>query len=388
MKEADALQEAGHEVVVLYNYIIGWAEEADAQLLQTKTWQYFQVGGSPKKSFWTYQMSRVRFKVFQKLYAVFKTKFLIAERAQFRCFDALLKKAIQLKGDLYMAHNTGALPVAVLAAKFHQAKCGFDFEDYHRGENNASGFLERVIYLENKYVPQLDFVTASSPLITEKIKSHFPSAKVQTVLNCFSIQSLQAEPTQLTSGAIKLGWFSQTIGKGRGLEELIMALKDMPKGAFELHLLGNVSEEMKQFFTQLGEAKNGGLDIHWYAPMAPDDIFVWAGKMDVGLALETGKDENNKLALSNKIFTYLLAGNAILFSDTQAQRGFYESHSEIGLLFQSGNTEELKRSLLHFHEHREELLQMRKKGWDLARMKYNWEEEGKGLVAFVEIASQ
>src|SRR5205823_4048733 len=43
---------------------------------------------------------------------------------------------------------------------------------------------------------------------------------------------------------------------------------------------------------------------------------------DVGLAVEPGFSVNNRLALSNKAFTYVLAGLAVILTDTPGQREF------------------------------------------------------------------
>ena len=43
---------------------------------------------------------------------------------------------------------------------------------------------------------------------------------------------------------------------------------------------------------------------------------------DIGLSLETGAIPNTRVLLSNKVFTYLLAGLATIYSDTPAQRAF------------------------------------------------------------------
>ena len=39
VKEADALSAAGHEVIVVYNYFIKWADENDQLLLAKKSWK-------------------------------------------------------------------------------------------------------------------------------------------------------------------------------------------------------------------------------------------------------------------------------------------------------------------------------------------------------------
>ena len=49
------------------------------------------------------------------------------------------------------------------------------------------------------------------------------------------------------------------------------------------------------------------------------DGATWRRAYDIGLSLETDASENRRLCLTNKIFTYLLAGVPVMMSDTPAQ---------------------------------------------------------------------
>lgn len=378
VKVADALSAAGHEVEMLYNYFVDWADSADKKLLPQVSWKARLIGGSPVIHTLLFKVSKIKYKIYRSLYRIFGNRFQLAERSKSRCFDGLLQKAKSIKADWYIAHNLGALPVAVLAAKYHQAKCAFDFEDYHRGENTDPEFLKRVTYLEEKYVPQLDQITAASPLISSQVKTHFPEFEVTTILNCFSIKHLQFPQQKNVDGPIRLGWFSQTIGAGRGLEALLGALREMPNGHFELHLLGNYTDTIRQQFDSMMGANAKAL--HWYKPVASDEIFDWASKMDVGLALEIPNTINHDICLSNKIFTYLLAGNALLFSNTKGQQQFYEENPGIGLLVRNGRTDDLKDALMHVYNDREALHAMKLNAYECAKIRYHWELEGQKLL--------
>jgi hypothetical protein len=187
VKEADSLSNAGFDVTVLYSFFIEWAQEKDEALLKNVLWKYKMVGGHGNDSKLLYFFTRLRFKTNRIINRYVGNKFLLAERAQARTYDELLQAAKKIKADWYIGHNLGALSITVKAAKHNDAKAGFDFEDYHRGENNEAKKEEinRIIYLENKYVTLLDYISAASPLIAEKIGEHFPLQKktIITLLN-------------------------------------------------------------------------------------------------------------------------------------------------------------------------------------------------------------
>jgi hypothetical protein len=44
-----------------------------------------------------------------------------------------------------------------------------------------------------------------------------------------------------------------------------------------------------------------------------------SAQADIGLALEPGTTPNNDIAISNKLYTYILAGNAVVASNTSGQ---------------------------------------------------------------------
>jgi glycosyltransferase involved in cell wall biosynthesis len=134
----------------------------------------------------------------------------------------------------------------------------------------------------------------------------------------------------------------------------------------------------------MGKYGESDLDINFIQPLPQAELFKIASMNDIGLALETGKDLNNGIALSNKIFTYLLAGNAIIFSDTDAQRQFYEENTEVGLLYHSGDVESLQKLLSRILANPEMVDDMKRNALRAATERHNWEMESQKLTAIIE----
>ena len=77
-------------------------------------------------------------------------------------------------------------------------------------------------------------------------------------------------------------------------------------------------------------------------PLAPPEQLVErAAQHDVGLALEPGETPNRRVAVTNKILNYFLAGLAIAASDVPGQRGIMERAPGAGFLFPSGDANAL-----------------------------------------------
>src|SRR5262249_36659143 len=128
-----------------------------------------------------------------------------------------------------------------------------------------------------------------------------------------------APPGCGTRGALSIYWFSQTIGPGRGLEQVITAMGRARK-PIKLAIRGSDFLGYSAVLRALA-AKAGVADaVSFLPPGPPDEMARFAAEHDVGLACEIGSPPNRAISLTNKIFVYLLAGIPVLLSDTPAQR--------------------------------------------------------------------
>ena len=151
VKEANALAQAGYEVTVVYPYMTDWAVPIDREIINKAHWRAMLVGGTPQKDKLTYHWSRIR----RKLHASFGKSLHSIERSYCRAYDEILKELIGLRADLYIGHNPGALAVAYRAAESVGAPCGFDAEDYHRGEQDIQSKSSSVIHqLQSGVLPE------------------------------------------------------------------------------------------------------------------------------------------------------------------------------------------------------------------------------------------
>lgn len=383
VKEADALQNAGYEVTVLYSSFINWADSTDKELLSGVRWKHKLVGGSPSQQQNVYWFTRLRFKLTGILLKYFGMKFSLAERSQARAYDELLREGKGIKADWYIGHNLGALPVAVKAAKFNSAKAGFDFEDYHRGENVIKGIdYDRKVYLENKYVPELGYFSGASDMITAITKKNHPNfgGVFTTIYNCFPASQQPPLRTEMVNSKLSLFWFSQTVGFKRGLEEVIEALKILDDPLIQLTIAGRIDVYFKRYVDGLDDCTKKR--IHFAGIVQPGLLPVFASKFDVGLALETGFSENNKMALSNKVFTYLLAGNAVIFSETDMQLDFNKKY-HAGESFPVNNINALVEKIASYKNEAKLNLQ-RTHNFNLAKESLNWEMESKKLLDIIK----
>lgn len=389
VKEADALSDAGYEVTVLYQYWDSWAELADQKLLSQKKWKPICLGGKPLENKLIYFLTRSIHKISRKLYGYLGNHFYLAEFSSYRSFLLLYLKARKLKADLYISHNLGSLAPAVWASKKNHAKCGFDAEDFHRHERTSDSNDPDVIlksYLENKYIPQLNYLTTASPLINEQYHSLFPSLQPQAILNVFPKTNISPSKPYQKENPLKLFWFSQKIGPDRGIEDVFSALKYLDGLNIEFHLLGKPRPGIKNKFDRIIE----DLDfvhqpfIFYYPPVDEQSLMAMTATFDIGLALEPGFSPNNHIALSNKIFTYLSVGLCLICSNSKAQKKFMEENQDIGSIYPIGNEKDLAKIIKHLYDYPEILNHKKLVAFDLAQTICNWETESQKFLTLIK----
>ena len=376
LKEASSLSNAGYEIHIVFTQYLEYLVAEDTKILSIHPdWKYSNFLWTPIKKTLRLKTALVQ-KITRWIYPIIRLNELIINRN----YNWQLQLAIEIKADLYIAHNLGALPVAVNAAKANKTKCGFDAEDFHRNEisDDVNSFDVRLKkYIEDEYLKEIDYFTAASPLIANAYKDLYPKLDPIIINNVFDIKN-QPEININKNNVLKLFWFSQTVGRNRGLEDIIEALNLINNSLIELHFLGELSPESQRYFNNLAT-----FEIQYYTPIEADEIFDFASKFDIGLALEPGFCFNNKIALSNKIFTYLISGLAILASNTAAQQDFLQENKNIGELYQIGNTKALADIITKLFYNREHLNEYKRNSFNLAQSKYNWELEQNKFLKIV-----
>jgi glycosyltransferase involved in cell wall biosynthesis len=384
VKEADALSDAGYQVTVLYAYWNSWGTKFDRELIPTKKWKAICVGGDPERSPFLYFLSRLIHKianiVSRKTHGKYLAEIAIARAAYF-----LSRKAKKHQADLYIGHNLGALSATINAAKANRKPCGFDAEDFHRFEtsnNLADVDVLLKINLENRYLPHINYLTASSPFIAEAYQQLFPYKNPVIVLNSFPRNLTIHKPVLNEDRPIKLLWFSQTIGPKRGIEDIVNALYLLTDYRFELHLLGYLSKENKVVFAD-NLIGNKPVSIHFHEPLNPSELSFFSSQFDIGLALEPAFSINNDIALSNKIFTYLQAGLCVIGSDTRAHCDFWSQYPAIGKIYKKGDPQALAGILLYYYQRRDKLFECRKAAFKASNEQLNWENESKGFLKLI-----
>jgi hypothetical protein len=120
--------------------------------------------------------------------------------------------------------------------------------------------------------------------------------------------------------------------------------------------------------------------LHVLPPAAPSEMERLAANYDLGLVGETGHTPNRRIALTNKQFTYLLAGVPAVMSDTPAHRAFAAEAGAAACLYRVDDAENLAVALDSLLCDADALAMARATAWRLGRERFNWDIEKAALL--------
>ncbi|HEV3413453.1 MAG TPA: glycosyltransferase [Puia sp.] len=322
LKEADALDAGGYEVVVVTISNDGRQAAFDEELMRARKWRLRTVGfrkeRRDERRHWLFLSVKQRLYL---LMAKISLRWGIAERAAEKAFDGLVRLAKAERADLYIAHHAEALGAAYSAARTNRARFGFDAEDFHTGMEDPGAGTSKVIgRLERKYLPFCDHLTAASKGIAEAYRDKYGIRLPQVILNVVPLEDLAVRAVRTP---VKFYWYSQVIGPNRGIELLLDAASRITL-PFEIHLRGKVYSEgymngLKQRFGGHGLWER----IFLHEPILPAKLISDANQFDIGLALESAVSINRNICVTNKVFSYLMSRLFIVGTDTYGQKDIF-----------------------------------------------------------------
>ena len=386
VKEADALAEAGYTVHVLCVDCGLWPSETDSSVMAARPWACRYVGGMVHSRPLMHRIARLRLALTRRMLRVFPESEILQRAAMVRVGPELEAAALQHPAKLYIAHHAAVLPAAARAAAKFGGKVGYDAEDFYTGLQAPPAIERCAADIERKYLPACDYVTASTREIAAAYVEKYHISPPVTVLNVFPLaQRPTAFRTGITRGPLRLYWFSQCIGAGRGLEDVVRALGLLGDCEIELHLRGNWQAGYRERLLALaGSVGVRGDRIVSHAPAPPDDMVRLAAEYDIGLALEQPVDRNKLVCLSNKLFVYLLAGNAVAATNVGAQQSLIAEVGAAGWCYVPGDISSLAGRLHKWSLDRRSLEAARRRAWEWGEQRYNWDIEQRAFLDAVK----
>ncbi|MDB5451806.1 MAG: hypothetical protein JWO33_384 [Caulobacteraceae bacterium] len=382
VKEAEALAEVGHQVRVISTRSLELVDRRDDEILASASWSSTRID---------LRRGRMRRKLRSTWLAGLQRLAGPMEFAYAPAVTELVGHARAHPADLYIAHYVAALPAVARAARTHGGRFAYDAEDFHLGDPPEDRGFDReraaIRAIEGRYLDDCAYMTAASPGIADAYAQAYGVARPTVVLNVFPRSQGVAAPTPRGDAepGPSIYWFSQTLGPDRGLECAVKAIA-LARSRPHLYLRGDPTPGYVDHLAALGRSVGVPERLHFLEPEPPSKMAELASAYDLGLVAETGFTPNHRIALSNKQFTYLLAGVPALLSDTPGHCAIAEQAEGAAFLFRSEDAGSLAEQVDRLLGDPEALAQARRRAFELGRTRFNWEIEKATLLDCVSRA--
>lgn len=377
LKEAIALSTNDHPVYILNSITSQDLHQQDLDLIKSYAAIHIQhVSDLTKKN-----LNSFIDRAFYKLGGLLM-RYLKIENSLALGYGALryLKKSKTINADLYICHQELAAYTGTKLIK-EGYKVAFDLEDWHSADLLAEARNKRPISLLQKVesiaLKNGLFCTTTSNVLAQKLAQIYSCKQPAVIYNTFPVQIKLLKKEKKFSHPLKLFWFSQTVGPGRGIEEFISLLKSI-NNSLELHLLGNVDLKYRQYLTS---AMPGQHSLFFHILVSATELPEKIANFDIGLAIELAEPPSRNYTITNKFFQYLQAGLPVIATETAGQKEAFEKFSPGIMIPHNLASDHIKKLENWLND--PSALRNAKSAANTSAMFYSWENESKKLLNLI-----
>jgi glycosyltransferase involved in cell wall biosynthesis len=259
-------------------------------------------------------------------------------------------------------------------------------EDWFSREHETP-YPNRVVRaLEQQLLRRGPHTSCTSRAMSEALADEYGCGKPLVLYNSFRWHQREhldgLRKDRATGQGVSIYWYSQTVGPGRGLEQLCEALPLLSRPV-ELHIRGAWSRGAKDWMmSRLAPEHRARLFAH--DPVSNRELLSRMAEHDIGFAGELSSNPSRDFTITNKMFQYLLTGLAVAASDTKGQKEVKVLAGEAVSLFKSGDAASLAAALNVWLENPGALARSKEAAVSAARDHFCWERCEQALVESVE----
>ncbi len=324
VKEADALTSAGYNVELLGAWFNESLAAHDRLLMAERTWKFTVVADLRPESGvsrWQRRYSSLRRKAANYRYRAlgwphpYQLGYVVRE----------LYQAARSKHGMLIAHSEQAMWVAERLRRQGRV-VGIDMEDWFSSDLPQSARRERPVsmveQLERSLLQSGVYRLCTSRAMSQRLSVAYEVPPPSVVYNVFPwsdrgrIDGMCKDRRNRFIPSIH--WFSQTLGSGRGIEQLLSALP-LLQHPVEVHLRGQPSADWPGLLDRhCPPACRKSVFVH--PLVSNEELLSRIAEHDIGFAGEQRYAESRDVTVTNKLFQYLLGGLGVVATDTSGQR--------------------------------------------------------------------
>jgi glycosyltransferase involved in cell wall biosynthesis len=293
---------------------------------------------------------------------------------------AMARAAEREAADVYHAHDLDTLLAGHLARRRTGARLVYDFHEIWleqlRPGVRTPIWRETFEKLEGWLAPETDLRLTVCDSLGAWLSEKYGVGPCVTVRNIPRLQPL-APRERPRGGRVRLLYHGIYM-PDRGLENLIEAMRYLPEA--ELIMRGFASSNDFESRLKAHAAAKGVADRVAFVPPVPvTELVERAREADIGLAPFTPACLNTYYCLPNKLFEYLAAGLAIGAADLPELRRLVQQHA-VGVLFDPSSPRAMADGLRGLIADPRALAEAQRNARRAAETQLNWDVEKKRLL--------
>ncbi len=386
MKAAAALAAAGHRVTVLGGWYDAALKARDRALMQAAPYEFRAVLDATAGNL----APRIRSKLGSMSHRMLGHEHVWQLGY---AYPRLRRVAFAENADLYIAHSEQALAVGAELLRAGR-RVGVDMEDWFSQdlpeESRRARPVALLAQLERTLLQQGAPRFCTSHAMSAALAAAYGCAPPAVIYNAFAWRERGTIDGKLKDRKDKrrpsIHWYSQTLGKGRGLEILLAALAHVPHEA-EIHLRGTPAAGFADWIAANAPAGwRARIVVH--PVMRNGELLSRIAEHDIGFAGELSACKSRDLTITNKMFHYLLAGLAIVASDTAGQREIAAAAPGAVSLYGPDDARALAAALSALLQSPQNMAAAKSAALAAAQEKFCWERQEQTLLSAVAAALQ
>lgn len=284
---------------------------------------------------------------------------------------ALLSLALRRRAALTIAHSESTLWV-IRSLHKKGFRVAADFEDWFSEdlplENRTLRGVSLLRELEQFALQNSLYTSTTSRAMANALTSSYRCPLPLCVYNSFPPVSKDLSTPRSKKAPLKIVWFSQTIGFGRGLEIFLEAIGTLDD-TVTLTLIGNCTPVMQHSLRRL--VPESVQSCITFLPLLPPwELAERLTDFDLGLALETNRIKNKNVTISNKLFQYCASGLAVLATATTGQQEIWPDDAPPGILVSCDDSAAIRRALQTILANPDTVCQFKKNALHIANRLY------------------
>jgi glycosyltransferase involved in cell wall biosynthesis len=300
---------------------------------------------------------------------------------------AIVPAAVRQRADVYVGHDLIGLFPAYLAARLTGAKLVYDSRELWTERVRGFAYYPwqkaMVAWQEKMLARRCDLVIAVSQSVAQILAERYQIPMPLVIFNVHPYRDVAASAVaraRLAGGAdCSVVIYAGFLDYGKGLPQLVEAAQYLDGVVIALVGDGVLLPALEARVTELGLQDK----VRFIGWVKPDELPTYVASADLGVSPIEGKWLNYYHNLDNKFFTYVMGGIPLAVSDQPEKRKLVEQYG-IGATFDESDPRDIARVITGLLSDPVRYQAMRTNCRKAAREALNWEVVSRQYVSALE----